>query len=103
MAEEYPVGLCHQPHKVPLYFLRIGLIAEAQAVGETLDMGVHHDAACLSKSRPEDDVGGLARHAPKLEKLLHGIRHTAPVLHDQSLGRLLDGPGLGPIKTSGTN
>ena len=68
--------------------------AEAEALGQALDVGVDDDAAGDAEGFAKDDVGGLAGDAAETQEFGHGAGDFAVKVVDQLGGGLANGAGF---------
>ena len=85
MAEIAPLLAREEFAEVGLDFDRIGIGREAEAQGETPDMGVNDDPLVDLEGITKYDIGSLASDAGKRGKCLHGPGDFACVLLHECL------------------
>src|SRR3989344_4314990 len=75
VGDPEPFFFGEERHEVPLYFLRRFLFSQAEALGETHDMGIHGNAFYDTVGVPQDDIRALPRDAGKRQDFFHRLRH----------------------------
>src|SRR5258708_105120 len=68
-----------------VFFLRVSVLGEFEAAGDTGDVSVDHDAFGDLEPRAEDYVSGLAGYAWKGEEVVHVERDLAAEVGDDFL------------------
>jgi len=79
VSDEDPVLARDAADEVLLDLHRLGLQRQAEAVGESGDVGVDDDADGDGEGGAEHHVGRLARYAGEGQQLFHRPRHLAAV------------------------
>ena len=77
VGEVAPFLLRDDGHKVNFDLDRVGLLREAEQIGQALYVGIDGDAFVDAEGGGEDDVRGLARDAGKRDELFHGAGDDA--------------------------
>jgi len=101
MRQINPVFPWDDLHQGLLDFFGRGLPGEVKAAGEALDVGVDDDAFRFPVGDAEDDAGGLAAAAGKLDEFSHRVRHLAGMLFGNGPATGTDGFGFVAEKASG--
>ena len=86
VGELDPAVLWDDAHEVLFDFDGLGVDGELEAAGEAQDVGVDDDARGDAEPGAEDDVGGFAGDAGKLEDFFHCLGDFAVEFFDEHAG-----------------
>jgi hypothetical protein len=97
MTERDSILRWHQRREVGLDLVGVGVLREAEPLGEAQDVGVHADGG-PGKGVAEDDVGGLATDAGQGEEAVQIARNITGTFLDEHRGGGADRLGLVPVE-----
>jgi hypothetical protein len=79
VADLMPEGGGHELEQILFNFLRSRVGGEPEALGESLDVGIDHNALGGMENFAQHDVGGFATDAGELGKLREGFGNLSLV------------------------